>query len=118
MRAVTCRCTLRGGSMSKRSILAFAFLVLAANLLQAQNLGSISGLVTDKTGSVVPGATVKLTNQDTGLVRTFTTSDSGNYTAPALPAGTHTPDAPPPGFPTHPHTRLTLNLPDTLPQQP
>ena len=97
--------------MSKRLILS-CLALFAANLLQAQNLGSISGLVTDKTGSVVPGAIIKLTNQDTGLVRTFTTNDSGNYTAPAFPAGTYALEASASGFSTSRQTGLTLNLRD------
>ena len=100
--------------MLKPSMLACAFAVCAASLLHAQNLGSISGLVKDKTGSVVPGATVKLTHQDTGLVRTFTTSDSGNYAAPALPAGTYALEATASGFSLTRQTGIVVNLRDAL----
>ena len=100
--------------MLKPSMLACAFAVCAASLLHAQNLGSISGLVKDRTGSVVPGATVKLTHQDTGLVRTFTTSDSGNYAAPALPAGTYALEATASGFSLTRQTGIVVNLRDAL----
>ncbi len=44
--------------------------------------GTILGTVTDASGAAVPGATVAITNTDTGLVRTTTTSGDGSYTVP------------------------------------
>ncbi len=41
--------------------------------------GAIDGIVTDKTGAVVVGATVTATSVDTGLVRTTTTGSAGEY---------------------------------------
>ena len=64
--------------------------VFSSGFLLAQNLGSISGVVTDKSGSAVPNAVIKLTNTETGLTRTFDSNESGNYVAPAVPAGTYT----------------------------
>ena len=43
--------------------------------------GTIIGLITDSTGSVMPGATVTLTNTNTGLVRVVNTDSNGEYTA-------------------------------------
>ena len=59
-------------------------------LLYGQATGSFSGTVTDKTGSVVSGATVKATAQATGLVRESKTDDSGHYLMPLLPIGDYT----------------------------
>jgi len=42
--------------------------------------GDVVGTVVDATGSVVPGATVELTNLDTEEKRTIVTDDSGQYT--------------------------------------
>jgi hypothetical protein len=39
--------------------------------------GTITGVVQDKTGAVVPGAAVVLTSIDTGLVRSATIDGSG-----------------------------------------
>jgi hypothetical protein len=64
-------------------------LILPTTLL-AQNMGQILGRITDSTGSVIVGAQVTGTMQGTGLVRTATTNDSGDYTLPALPIGTYT----------------------------
>ena len=43
-----------------------------------QSNGSFSGTVTDKTGSVIAGATVKVTSQGTGLSREAKTDDTGH----------------------------------------
>ena len=51
--------------------------------------GSIAGTVKDATGAVVPGATVKVKNVSTGLERTAQTGSVGQYTIPALTAGTY-----------------------------
>jgi len=66
-------------------------LVLASAFpLSAQKItGDISGDVTDKSGGVVAGATVTVENTGTGLTRTTTTNDSGNFRIPELPIGTY-----------------------------
>ena len=53
--------------------------------LRAQtSFGTIVGTVTDPTGAGVPGATVIVTNADTGLSRTLETNDVGDYRVPSL----------------------------------
>ncbi len=60
--------------------------------------GSISGIVTDATnGQAVTVATVKAM-QGGSVLDTATTNASGNYTFPALPAGTYTLEARASGF--------------------
>jgi hypothetical protein len=55
-------------------------LLLATATLRAQQTsGSAVGTVTDNTGAVVGGATVTLTDVDTGDHRTATTNSSGDY---------------------------------------
>ncbi len=55
-------------------------LMLATGTLQAQQTsGSVVGTVTDNTGAVVSGATVTLTDVDTGDHRTATTNSNGDY---------------------------------------
>jgi len=61
-------------------------LVLIVSPLWAQKVtGTISGIVTDTTGAVVPQVAVLITNTDTGLTRTVTSNDMGEYVAPDLP---------------------------------
>ena len=65
--------------------------VLACNLLFAQvNTGRILGTVTDQSGGVVAGATVAVTNSQTGVARNLTTDEAGEYAAPNLIPGTYT----------------------------
>ena len=52
--------------------------------------GTLLGTVTDTTGAVLPGATVTVTNTDTGYSRTVTADASGEYAVPSLPTGTYT----------------------------
>lgn len=68
------------------------FVALAALLVptaaRAQlTRGAVSGTVRDATGALVPGASVTVTNQDTGLLRETVTSASGLYRVPALEPG-------------------------------
>jgi len=51
--------------------------------------GTITGIVTDSTGSVIPGATVTATNMATSTASTTTTTGEGVFTIPALPAGSY-----------------------------
>lgn len=60
--------------------------------------GTISGHVTDATGSNVPGAQVKVTNVATGVAVSITTNESGNYTVPFLVPGIYTVDVESTGF--------------------
>jgi Carboxypeptidase regulatory-like domain/TonB-dependent Receptor Plug Domain len=51
--------------------------------------GSISGIVTDSQGAVVPGAEVTATNIQTGVPVTTRTNNSGVYDIPYLKLGTY-----------------------------
>jgi Carboxypeptidase regulatory-like domain len=70
-------------------------------MLAAQAVtGTIIGVITDSTGSVMPGATITLTNTGNGLIRTVITDANGEYTAPSLPTGKYTVKAELSGFKT------------------
>jgi hypothetical protein len=52
----------------------------------SMNGGSIQGTVTDPTGAVLPGATVTISNPDTGYSHTEATSSAGLYSiGPLIP---------------------------------
>jgi len=74
-----------------RGLAALALLlVVPAVWAQSQAVnGSIEGVVTDTTGAVLPGATVTVTNVDTGAQRVVPTDSSGFYRAVLLPLGTY-----------------------------
>ena len=61
--------------------------LLPADVAAQAVTGTILGTVTDSTGAVMPGATVTLINNGTGLPRAVTTDANGEYTAPSLPTG-------------------------------
>ena len=64
--------------------------LIASPCLHAQATGSISGNVTDKSGSAVPGATVSAVSQGTGQTRDVKADAAGHYLLPLLPVGTYT----------------------------
>jgi hypothetical protein len=70
------------------ALVLFPLLSLSFGQSQATT-GTVEGIVTDSTGAVLPGATVTLTNRETGFTRTLVTDDSGRYRGIALPLGTY-----------------------------
>jgi hypothetical protein len=57
---------------------------------QAGVTGSISGIITDKSGAVIAGADVTARNVETGMQRSVRTDEKGFYSLLALPVGTYT----------------------------
>jgi len=65
-------------------------LVVIDQALTAQTVSTqILGLVTDPTGSVVPGATITAKRTATGDARTTQSNETGNYVFPLLGKGVH-----------------------------
>jgi hypothetical protein len=78
--------------------LALGVMLFWGSALLAQVVyGSITGSVQDKTGAIVPNATVIVTNQGTGETRTVTTNSSGTYHAVDLLPGPYTVNVQPVG---------------------
>jgi hypothetical protein len=90
--------------------LIFAASVLSASLAAQAVTGTILGTITDTSGAAVPGATVTLTNVNTGLVRTLVTDANGEYTAPSLPTGKYKMAAELPGFKTASVSEIDLGV--------
>ncbi|PYS53097.1 MAG: hypothetical protein DMG13_13890, partial [Acidobacteria bacterium] len=82
----------------------------------AQNTsGSMTGVVQDSTGAVIPGAQVVLINQDQGVeARQTITNEAGIYLFSALPAATYTVTVELPGFKTYKKTDIKLFVNDKL----
>jgi len=55
-------------------------LVLPSRVFSQVDTGSISGTVKDSSGAVIPGATVTLTSEGTGISTTTTSGSAGEYT--------------------------------------
>src|SRR2546422_8323863 len=77
----------------------FAFLVLAGSVSFAQTSnGAIAGVISDKTGAVVPKATVSATSVGMGEKREATTDSIGSYRIEALIPGKYVVAVTAPGF--------------------
>jgi hypothetical protein len=82
---------------------------LAANLVaQVAGRGSLSGLVTDRSGAAVAGAAVTLTNIDTGVTMSGRTSSGGLYSFLSLVPGTYQLKIEQPGFKTAVQNKITI----------
>jgi len=85
--------------------------IASAAFAQSQlGTGSISGTVSDSNGAVITAATVTITNTGAGLVRTLTTGDSGQFSAPALPVGEYAARVEKTGFATLEQKGLIVNV--------
>jgi len=81
------------------ALLAIALLASGAVRLYAQSdTGRVTGLISDSSGAVIPGASVTLTNTDTGVTDTKTADSGGNFNFPALLRGHYSIEASMNGF--------------------
>ena len=85
---------------------------------EAQFASAIEGTVTDPSGGVVPGATVTLTNEETGAVQTVATNEAGYYRFPALGNGLYTVRVSLQGFKTGMQEHIRLQVAETRDRQP
>jgi hypothetical protein len=70
---------------------ALAGLGLAAGSAVAQErFGGLTGVISDPSGAVLPGATISITSKTTNATRTVVTDDNGIYRVPDLDPGKYT----------------------------
>lgn len=67
----------------------FLFTTCCLILTAQVDTGTVSGLITDKSGSVIPGAIVAVKQDATNLTTTLTSNESGFYSAPSLRPGNY-----------------------------
>ncbi len=97
--------------------IALAATILSVPALRAQNVaGSISGVVQDPQGAVVPGAKVTLTNDAQGAAsaRTVTTTPEGTFVFSPVLAGKYTISVEMMGFKKYTQSGITLDVSDRL----
>ncbi|MGA2729124.1 MAG: carboxypeptidase-like regulatory domain-containing protein, partial [Terracidiphilus sp.] len=75
--------------------------------------GSVSGTVTDPTGSGIVGARVTVTNTAMGTQNSTVTTGVGDYTIPELPAGVYSVTVVAPGFSTLVRNGVTVSVAET-----
>ena len=90
------------GLVSRGLLGSVAILVLCTSIAFAQGSTktALSGLIIDATGGGVPGATVEVKNNRTGVVTTAVTNSTGAFDIPAIDPGIYTVSASLSGFKT------------------
>ena len=73
--------------MTRQIVLAiFLIGLLVSHAFGQQQAGQISGVVTDSTGAVTPGAKVTAIEVGTGFIRTTVAGSEGEYVLPDPPS--------------------------------
>ena len=98
-----------------KALLCTALLVFFSGSALAQNAtGTLVGSVKDANGAAVPNAAVTITNVDTREVRTLTTNEVGDYTAPLLKPGNYEVTLSVAGFKKETRSGIVLNVDKTV----
>jgi carboxypeptidase family protein/TonB-dependent receptor-like protein len=98
-----------------RSFVVLVLLVAAGSLAAAQEItGTITGVVKDESGGIVPGATVTVRNVNTNIETTVVADTAGVYVATALPVGQYEVHVELAGFRGYVRRDLDLHVADRL----
>jgi hypothetical protein len=100
----------RGAIIASTLLLAAVWMLAASTAMGQSANATVTGTVTDNTGSAVPGAHLTATNTSTGNKRTVDTDDAGRYTVPNLVPGTYDVEASKDGFSTSIRRAQELNV--------
>src|ERR1700688_1490642 len=93
------------------AVLCLVLYTIAPHLAQAQAVGAtLSGQITDSSGSLIVGATVAIKNLGTQEIRQVTTNSDGLYSAPNLLPGLYEVNVTAKGFGKTVQTGLTLTV--------
>ncbi len=95
------------------SLIATLFFTFATFTMAQETTGTIDGTVSDSTGAVIPGATVKI--QGKAFSRTVTANNEGFFRVLAVPPGDYTVTATANGFKSSDATRATVTLGEATP---
>ena len=97
-----------------RLALACGLILVIPTLPGQSTTGTITGIVTDPSGAVVPAITVSVVNTAEGSVRDVTTTSAGVFTAPNLTIGVYGVRANVSGFAAYETRNLTLSANQVL----
>ncbi len=104
----------RTGSILSLGLGVAALLLLPALARSQAVKGTLLGTVTDSTGASVPGATVTVTEVQTGISRSVTTNASGNYVFSNLKDGVYRVEAELSGFRKTVHENVKVDVNTTV----
>ena len=85
-------------------------ILLSATLAAQTSTGTISGLVSDESGAVIPNAQVAVKNIETGISRSVQTDSGGRYRLPSLSPGRYEIEAQVAGFETEVRSGIQLTV--------
>ena len=95
--------------MLRRPLYAAVVLLLSVVPVLGQGgVSEVNGTVLDQTGSILPGATVTITEESTGLVRTAITNEGGRFVIVAVTPGRYTVRTELQGFQTQTQTGIAV----------
>jgi hypothetical protein len=95
-------------------LFAVALLLLAVPQIHAQTTAQLTGTVQDASGAVIPGATITITDQSTGIARVVQTNGRGLYAFPSLVPGTYNVKVTAKSFQPRETTGIMLHAGDTV----
>src|SRR5437764_7243120 len=78
------------GAMKSLSFAVLLMCLLALTAFGQTTTGSLTGTITDPSGAVVPGATIKVVNADTGSERSAESNSQGVFDLQTLQPGKYT----------------------------
>ncbi|MFN0122766.1 MAG: TonB-dependent receptor [Blastocatellia bacterium] len=102
------------GPLALLSSLLWLMIFQPLTVLPQSTFGAVLGTVRDASGSVVPGATVKLINVDENTSRLLTANDNGDYEAVNTRPGRYRLEVSATGFQTFSTSEVTLAARQTL----
>src|SRR5579862_2076435 len=78
------------------------------------NRGTITGIVTDQSGAVVPDVAITITNVGTGVANNVTSNSDGVYTVPLLDPAAYKLTAVKEGFKKYTQSNIVINVGSTI----
>lgn len=88
-------------------------LLLSGVALAQVNRGTITGIVTDPSGAVVPNVAITVINENTGVANNVTSNSEGVYSVPFLVTGTYKVTAEKTGFKKYIRSNISVQVGET-----
>ena len=92
------------------SMLGLVLFCIPALFAQTSSTGELTGVVSDTTGAILPGAHVSIANSATGEIKTSDTNQEGLYRFPLLSPGTYSLKVEREGFKTANKSAIKINI--------
>src|SRR5216684_1392048 len=100
--------------MTKLVVFGLLLWVIAVPVGAQTTTGSIVGTVSDASGGVIAGASVTITNMDTGIAVKTATDNAGNYVITPLQVGRYSVAVEAAGFKKSIRSDITVNVQDRI----